>query len=353
MWCGVRQRPKLKLTHVLAVEEMEHNHNENNFSLLSKEIFQFILQFLPMKDLAKMEMALLNHILRPHFLSALDRMIIPSLKDLNFLSWVMSRNIIPQEFCQHDDDDQEEIEDASNILPRGYCPSHDNSEPKIPFIAFLLKIRNHLKSLSLDDLSEASFGALGAFPALTKVTLNTPRRLSAKTLVNFWSLNPQLQEFSMSFAKNFGSDLISALVHVCPNLKHLSLSHNHWFNDDCVVKLAQSNLNLLSLDVGNTSVQSDESIHLILNSFPNLHNLSFYECEISKEMGELSLRQIAIPSLLSDDLDIQMMGFACLTAYDNEVLPLENDTFFSIVSVLVPLLQHKNKVSISSPFVQN
>jgi hypothetical protein len=91
--------------------------------------------------------------------------------------------------------------------------------------------------------------------------------------------------------------------------------------DECVPELAQSNLNLISLILDGTSLLEDDSIRLILDSFPKLQYLSFSETGLSSEIEFLSLQRVAIPSLKSSDPAVQLMGLQGLQRLSNiEVL---------------------------------
>jgi hypothetical protein len=278
-----------------------------------------------------MDMAILNHSLRPHYLSAVNKMLMPSFEEY-FFDWIILRNIIPQE------------------VKYSYSFCHES----INLSKLLHLSRVHLKTLILSDIADDCFRELGPFPALISFNLScvqTP--VSANSLMNFWSHHPQLQKLSLSFTQGFNSKLIVSLVSKCPNLKQLSLSYNQWFNDECVMKLVQGGLNLLSLNIRHSSVRLKKSLELILASFPNLHSFSIYDCNFSLETREFYMRQVAIPSLLSDDPEIQSMGLNCiyahfeiLTSSECSEFPIEDDTFSSIVWGVIPILQHPNQVDI-------
>jgi hypothetical protein len=305
---------------------------EKTFSLLPQEVFQMILQYLPLSDVSKMDMAIVNHSLRPQFLDTLNGMLIPSFEDNEF-EWMMLRNIIPQTFHQHHCDDH-----------------HCLAQSHIDIVPFLLKVRNHLEFLTLDGISKSDFRKLGAFPELKIFGLSLlGSPISLKSLVRFFGLNPQIEQITLNYSLfNYNSTLITSLAPKWPNLKYLNLSNNLWFNDYCVAKLAQSNLNLLSLDIGSTDVQQDGSLLLILNAFPNLQHLSFEECEdISREMREFCLRNVAIRSLRSHDLEVQVVGFEDLRSYFDVLgsgetgieFPISDETLSVLMSTLLPLLQ--------------
>jgi hypothetical protein len=283
-----------------------------------------------------MDMAIINHSLRPHYLSAVDGMLISSFREFYFLgNWIMSRNLKPRKItCEY-----ETMQPIGNPIP------------------LLLNSRERLEILSLHEIPDNDFRQFGSFPALTDITfwgLESP----LVTLVNFLSLNPQLKKISLHFTRGFNVEYVTSLISKCPNLKHLDLSHNKGFNDACAVKLVEGGLDLYSLRIDGTSVRQRESLDLILNSFPNLHYFTFSECGFSTEIREFILRQIAIPALLSDDPEIQSMGFYSVDhhfeilhsseCYDFQI---DDEIFSSIVWALIPMLQQSSKVDPPFQFI--
>jgi hypothetical protein len=291
-----------------------------------------------------MDMAILNHRLRPHYLSGVNGMVVSTFREFQMLDWIISRNVIPQEvrYTLH-----------SCYTQTSLCQLLHHS-------------RTRLKTLSLGGISDPYFQELSSFPALTSFrlscfdapTLNSLGLgyvripITPESIVNFCVLHPQLQEFSLNFADGFTSEFIVSLVSKCPNLKKLCMSYNKWFDDECVTKLVQGNLDLLSLDLSSTSVRQKESIELILNSFPNLHSFTFRECGFSLETNEFCLRQVAIPSLLDNDPKIQSMGLNCifdhfdiLRSSECREFPIDDETFSSIAWGVIPILNHSNQVS--------
>jgi hypothetical protein len=328
------------------------NDGEKTFALLPREVFQMILQYLPLKDISKMDMAIVNHNLRSHLLFTLNEWLIPSFEE-NEYDWIMLRNIKPKHFRQH----------HCHVCEDHYCDDRRcYSQSHIDIVPFLLKVSDHLESLSLDGISKSDFRKLGAFPELTSFSLSLLRSsVSTKSLTRFFGLSPKLKRLDLNFSfYNYNVTLLTALISNCPNLRHLNLANNMWFNDHCVAKLTRSNLDLFLLNIDYTAVTQDESLQLILNAFPNLQHLSFGNCEgISLEMTEICVKQVAIRSLLSDDPDIQNLGFSCLHSYFHPLasgetgypFPITDTTLDSIMKVVIPLLQSSVQVGYCLPFI--
>jgi hypothetical protein len=257
---------------------------------LPREIFHLILEYLFLDDIKKLDLAIVNHEIRDRYLLLIDGLVLPSLEHIslnpvgNRLNWIVSRKILFQEIISF------------------------YFSPKIfPLIS---NCRAQLKSLSLDDIP-SEYLPLGSFSSLTSIEFSACT-ISEDSFVNFFHLNPQLQKVTLR-GDHFHPTLLAIFAFHCPNLRHLDLSTNPWVDDDCLLELVREggNLNLLSLDVSYTSVRRDESICLVLTCFPNIRNFSFYECQVSPEMKEICLRQIAVPALMSDDSETLLMGLVC------------------------------------------
>jgi hypothetical protein len=284
-----------------------------------------ILQYLSLIELRNIDLAIVNYNFRSHYLSVVNRMVIPSFDNFCSFYWIMARNILSQAI----DFNNEENE-----------PQHA--------LALILNSRAHLQTLSLTGVNDVFFHGLGTFPVLTTLKVSLRYDWEGKDMIQFWTLNPQLNfiDLSYSYIESIG-ELIPCLISKCPSLRHLSFMFDDaWFDDDCVVELTQGSLDLLSLDISGTSVRLDQSIKRILKSFPNLQKIVPNHL-VSNEMQELCLRQVAFTALLSNDPKIQDSGFDSLYDYftgKSKDFKMEDATFSSILSILFPLLQHPTRV---------
>jgi hypothetical protein len=127
-------------------------------------------------------------------------------------------------------------------------------------------------------------------------------------------LNPQLKSLGIYGMGPLLPEVIASIARNCRSLVDLDLSQNADFTDALLFELAKSSLNLISLNLDEAALEDDESIHSVLDSFPNLHYLSFAETNISTEMERLSLKKVVIPSIMNADPDIQLMGLNCISA---------------------------------------
>jgi hypothetical protein len=246
-------------------------------SCLPCEILQLVLQYLRLEELVRMDYATTNQLLRPSFLSALSRVEIPRYKTpSNYIEyrkdnllWLLRRCIAPLE-----------------ILSEG-------SEPEIS--ALISNSRQRLRSLRLSSCPD--------FPSQFFVDhLTSCRSLITLELISCPSFPPVF---------------LGSLVRICVNVKHLNVSCNQWFDDECVTLLTTGVLDLFALNISKTNVLQDRSIQAVLDSFPNLHAISMAHCPISGDMVRLCLRQVVIPSLCNRDTEIQWLGLSCVNAFND------------------------------------
>jgi hypothetical protein len=267
---------------------------------LPREILYLSLQFLDLKDIGNFDSAITNHLLRPLYLSLVNGMIISNyrsifknrdsedIQDYCSLGWLVMRKIISFE-----------------IHLRSFHPS---------MIVLISNSKAHLKSLFLDtDFPDISFREIGSCPSLLEFTIRSEKsdHITFESMDQFFQLNPQLQRIKIQ--PDSFPQILTSISKNCPNVTHLCVSDNNDPMKDLVPELSRSGLNLISLVLDERDLTGDESIHVLLNSFPNLHYLSIAGSNTSQVRKTLILKRVAIPSLMNPDPSIQLMGLRCLS----------------------------------------
>lgn len=244
-------------------------------------------------------MAVLNHSYRSYFLLTLQGLHIIKFEAFlrkkskeNYLQWLVLRKIVVVEIFLH------------YLHPLMF--------------SLIQNSRSHLRTLRFffQELSNVYFQSLATLPALTDLDLGDCDELCQELLIEFFQLNPHLPKLSISSSSPYTPSLMTYLP---TNLTYLDVSESLWFNDQCVSILSKSQLRLSYLNISYTDVHEDSSIELIINAFPSLYYLLFYECDISDDMVKLSLHRVISPSIRSDQLDHQCAGITCLQQILHEV----------------------------------
>jgi hypothetical protein len=272
----------------------------NGFIYLPSEIFQMVLQYLPLYDLGAMDLAIMNSVLRPLYLSALPMMIIPQ--------YVSDGSI-----QRNDEDGQivsERLPDLCKslewmVLRKLRLLEISSDSFSASLFSLIMNSRNVLRTLLVKHLTSEAFIQLGTCSKLKTLGVDCTNDLEG--FVIFLQHNPQIQTIVVNPAFECTPDLFSHISENCPSLTALNVSDNYFFSDECIAELTKGSLKLTYLDLSNTTIL-DESIPLILSTYPNLQFLSLFGCSISDEMIKLCLRQVSLPSLLQEDPEIQILG---------------------------------------------
>lgn len=286
--------------------------NSLNLWNLPEDMFCLILQYLDLRNHAKLDMAISDANLRPYYHSQLEKISFPMFYDpkniandneiyrlpmLPFLptavpvSWLESRKI---KFT--------EIDVINNLTTT------------LPIVLNSASILQYFRFSDYGvDLPEDYFARIGSCPSLREIQCKI---VSAKYFGDFLSSNQQIQKLHVKTCDPLVVPLIAAH---CPNLQSLSLAHNGWFNDESVTTLTSGALNLSSLNISFTAVERDESIHQILNSFTNLQYIEFIECRFSTQAMELCLKNIVRPLFQSNDESQLISAIHCVCRMEFQV----------------------------------
>lgn len=192
---------------------------------------------------------------------------------------------------------------------------YQNFHPLI--LRVISQSRRKLRSLSMrscESITNDTLEHIGSCPKLNDLQLINCDETSHLHLHVFFSNNQQLRKLVFFSRVSLSPNYISCISNNCLNLVNLDLSHNNWFNDDCVTLLTtmKGNMPLQILNISSTHVRSDLSIRMILDSFPNLCSISLYECLISADIVKVCLRRVIYPSLVNEVEDVKIYALSCL-----------------------------------------
>lgn len=238
-----------------------------------------------------MDIAIMNHELRSHYLQTINGMIIPSFYGDNgdIINWIIMRNILPMEI------------EVSLTYPTDISViSHSKS--------VLTTLTITLENAEFNFFNE--FKAIGNIPCLT--SLDYGKINNFYQLSSFVIKNPQLQRLSLTVDNPLGLPETLKIQNF-PSLRELDLSLNSWLKDRYVNDLVKGKLNLLSLNISYTSITRIQSIRSILEGFPNLCFLDFSGSCVQEINDVIQLLfQRVKESLAIDDPEIQQRALECL-----------------------------------------
>lgn len=291
---------------------LPHSPVISSYSLLlalPRELLNLVYSFLDWSSYGHLDLAMTSHLLRPHYLATLNGMITPlrflyshpySNLHHSHLRWIISRNVLPLHITI--------LRDADLYL----------------FLALILRVRSRLIALYIYGTSsfpQEYLFSIGSCPCLTKFELYLPSNsISPQQLGQFLQQNPQIQKLKFHVAAPYPPNIVSIIRDNCPNLKYLYLPKNKvWLNDHCISELVRGpkipNLQALSLSCCRLS---EQSIQLMMDSFPNLHYFTFDRVLNSEEGMMLScLQRIVHKALIDDNVETRMLGMRCLVTYSS------------------------------------
>jgi hypothetical protein len=259
------------------------------FIHLPKDLFRLTFQFLSLDDLMEMDKAFLeNQELLSHWNSSLEGTTISEIfgPGEEKYDWVESHKILNTKLV---------IRDVGN-LERLFTPT--------------------LTELTLDR-SDGDLSEIARCPSLTTVSFQNCTEL---TLISFLMRQPQLESLDIKilFDEDPVEDILLCIANSCPNLNTVHLEYNEWVTDESILSLIQGKgcPKLKYLDIGDTEIEDPETIRLLINSFPNLSYLCFWELlDAPDDIITLFLRNVIFRSILSDDRESQSNAIQCLFLY--------------------------------------
>lgn len=273
---------------------------------LQRELLQYILQYLKFHDLGRLDQAIVSHGLRPGYLHALDRMICldaywSSRRRVDEkIQWIISRNVFLSEL------QTDSLNDKSLIKVFHHCQSH-------------------LRTLSVFENIPDSLLTF-RYPSLTH--FDTWTHLPEPQLCQFLQLNPQLETIDLV---SDGQPYTIALCHSlaqCQHLQHLDLFQNYWFDDACVEALLSGNLDILTLNLRETTIGRN-SIEKIFNSYPHLRSFSADALWSSRNLLDQCFRQVIGPALADQRPEVQVSGIKWLAETPCHLVPI----FFTLLTL--------------------
>jgi hypothetical protein len=254
---------------------------------LPREIFRLVFEYLLLDDMREVDNAFMNSELRPLYLSQLSGLI---LKDEVALTeklscWFLFRNIlVTQPFFEK--------------FSYSSLPLLSNSQSVITQMSFM------------NSETAQFFPFLKDYPFLDSFSASSCG-ISDKLFENFLSLNPRLTCLIVSDENELSAAAVTAIIRYCENLEELDVSRNEWFTDESLLQLIQGCPILEYLDISDTGVTRIESIHALLDAHP----LQSLLCRgLPLEIERLCLRQVLLPSVMSNDRNRRGVAFGSMMA---------------------------------------
>lgn len=250
------------------------------------ELFRYILQYLTIPELGKIEGAILNHNLRSHYLRSIHGMEIEyaDISTNEIIKFIQQRGIQLQK-----------------IEITHLCAD------KLPLIA---QINTKLKYLSL-FCNTKQLGDLGLCPLLRQLSISYAC-IDIKQLLKFLRTNSQLSSVHIDTQSIIPPQLLLNSFQYCTNLQHLDLSSCRWIDDSFIqLFIANPVLQLKSIFLQYTSIRSDEIIQSLLRAYPQLQGITCPK-HISKDLEREILTAIIIPSLQCDERERLLIALKCL-----------------------------------------
>lgn len=270
----------------------------NHFQLPC-DLLRMIMEYLHLKEMARLDTAIFNHTLRPLLLEAMHGMILPMYANGNSnlfsLRWILSKNILAKNIeCETD-----------NISPEMY--------------QLLLNSQFILQSLSI-----CTCDSLGHFPCLKRFILQSS---NPKGINEFIASNSQLEVIELYCESPFPLSVCHSLA-CCRKLTQLTLCGNDWFSDVYLLALLENELRLCYLDIRDTDARDEDSIDRIFTSCRDLCYLAIDVDVVSLQYLEKCWCKIISPALESDDLESIRWGLECLVDnnFPDEVSSQYNST---------------------------
>jgi hypothetical protein len=256
-----------------------------------REIFGIILQSLTLHEISTLDKAILNRCQRKEYLSYLQGIDLSlqmaeeyCFSDL--VTWLLTRKVSTK------------IIHLYEFNPTG--------------MNFVTMLRCSLVTLAVGSCKNIQDSDLDSFPdcpSLTSLSLSA-WRLSDSSLRRVLVKYPHLKSLDISHSYLLTDETIISLAAALPGLTHLDLSYSKWFTDESIKILLSAQFPLVSLILSGTNVFHDQSIQDILaaTSRQVLHLLSLSADQYSYGCRAAVLKEIALPSLMSDVPSRQLLG---------------------------------------------
>jgi hypothetical protein len=281
-----------------------------SLSCLPRELCRLVLEYLSFRDLMKLEISINNHELKYCYLEAVTGIEISDLSTQRLnssqVNWLLDRKI------------------PSPVLKFVSC-----DESGTELISRNQAILTHLEICQTTISSLPLF----SFPKLISLAFYGCQFLPENNVLDIFSLNLHLRCLALSsvtFLEESQLDpLFSLISNSFPNLTDLDLANNQWLTGIHLSHFLQQPSSLLTLNLYQSLEPEDEPVlEDVIESHPNLQSVTF-SSDASPNAALLALEHVALPSLMSDDLQRQERGLNMTNFYSSN-LPI-----FSLSSLLL------------------
>jgi hypothetical protein len=309
----------------------QENANNANIHLLEtvpNEIFRIYLQFLSRADILVLDNSMTNHATRPRYLAALNDLHIFEDVDLT-------------------------IDEARWMMARGASVKILNIEFfEETWLEFVLKFQHRVSSIICEMIDESLLDRIGACSSLKTLSINRSQNISENSLLNFMTLNPQLEMLHLASFSNLSS--FEVILPFCRNLRYLEFPNNNWFTDEHVFEIIAARLQFLKMiNFSLTLVKNDDTVRALIEGYPNIRSILCQSTLLPFETSEFLLKNVTLRSFMGDDPEFQEMAmaeFVELLNGDNSVLVLDQLISFQIFPRVVELFS-RIPVSCSVPLL--
>jgi hypothetical protein len=268
------------------VPQLRYDGQYFTWIALPLDMLRYILQYLNWREIGFFDNSLLNHGVRAHYLKATEKMPI-SFPTLQYNKWR---------------DNQ-----LTWLIQRGFSLKE--------LTTCLEPLGRALLSNSRETLIDLTLVQTNIDAEIEKLTENLPNliclRLSGSGVTNrglrdFLAKSPKLKSLSLG-TDLLSPDAIQILESCCPNLTKLDVSWSAWFGNEALRQLSKSNLKLKSLNITGSKVT--DSLSPLIEKMPSLRRLQ--QSNFSRlDDWRCALQCVALPGILSDDPETQLMGLS-------------------------------------------
>jgi hypothetical protein len=256
------------------------------------ELLRIIFTYLEYRELGAFDNSMINHELRSHYLSATHGWgidLTSRSRHQNCFTWAVNRGMIAKSLLIRTQMDRQ----LQELLDRS---------------------RNSLKVLIIHnpDLTDAEFQQLDC-PNLLELTLDGATEVTDHGFQKFLSRSLHLQTLSISDVLSFSSAVIPIIITHCPNLLHLNVSNNEWFDNHEINQLAESSLKLQSINLCfNLISTSSRSVAQLIQKMPSLLDIQTSR-RTPLDINLMIIREINLKCILDSNPRIQLIGLRSLS----------------------------------------
>lgn len=268
-------------------------------SQLSVDLLRYILRYLTLSDIQSLDISMISHDLRPHYLSAIQGFEIPNLGNVacksKLIEWLWKRQFLVQ-----------------NLTVLEY--------ELVTFNALILQNASTLINvhfLGESNAEDSIFLTLKQCPNLATLDLSNASLLTDQGIHNLVAqITPEmmisLKRLNLSNCSRLTSRSVNLISKHCPQLAELNLAGLDFIGDDEIEALTRGCRLLSRWDLSATSI-SDASVQKILETYSHLEMLVLCNCHGVSLGAKLMALRLVEQQLQSDLLSHQLLGLQGLS----------------------------------------